>query len=480
MLGVKEEAGRPVVEALVKFVADRQLLVILDNCEHLVAGVRRACEAAAAVGPHVKILASSREPLARRRRDDLSGAAADRARIDGPFKRQALDAICGSATCSSSARPRRSRRFRFTDHNATAVAGHLPATRRHSARARTRRGARARAVRRADRGPRCRDRFRLLTGGDRTALPRQQTLRALIDWSYDLLTPNPSARCSDGSRSLPAAGRSRRPRRSAPAATCRERRAVLVTNLVEKSLVVLEPDGERYRLLETVRQYAQERLADSGEVDTTRARHLMFFLALAEQAKPELDGPRQGRGSPASMTSARICFGCHAWCDRRRGRRGAGVAPRVMPCGLYLLTRGPARTRAHVDARGAGAPGRSGANSCAAAPFDAPARSAASWAGTTRRAHFWRRGSPIAREMGDDHRIADILQPLGVVLLGQGDRSAARAALEEALDLARKHGDRRNIAAALNSLAQFHRVEGAAGLGRTTLRRGRGTRTRDR
>ena len=94
----------------------------------------------------------------------------------------------------------------------------------------------------------------------------------------------------------------------------------LLTTLVEKSLVVLESEGGRYRLLETVRQYAQERLNESGEGDATRARHLAFYLALAEKARPELVGPEQGAWLARLDLERENLLAAHAWCDRRDGR----------------------------------------------------------------------------------------------------------------------------------------------------------------
>jgi predicted ATPase len=159
--------------------------------------------------------------------------------------------------------------------------------------------ARVRALSVEEIAARLSDRFGLLTRGDRTALPRQQTLRASIDWSYDLLT--------DHERAL-----LRRLSVFAGGWTLEAAEAVgidgdvetadvldLLTNLVEKSLVTLEAEGERYRLLETVRQYAQERLSNSGEEDASRTRHLTFYLILAEKARPEL-------GSRGSILNGRI------------------------------------------------------------------------------------------------------------------------------------------------------------------------------
>ena len=140
-------------------------------------------------------------------------------------------------------------------------------------------------------------RFLILTGGSRTALPRQQTLRSLIDWSYELL--------SDRERrllqrlSVFAGGWTLEAAEQVCADGGVVDQVVLdhLTSLCDKSLVVVEQNegGYRYRLLETVRQYAREQLLSSGGAEAVRARHRDCFLALAEEAHPQLKGPDQAK-----------------------------------------------------------------------------------------------------------------------------------------------------------------------------------------
>src|SRR5262249_2462158 len=138
------------------------------------------------------------------------------------------------------------------------------------------------------------DRFRLLASGDRTALPRQQTLRALIDWSFDLLKPDERAllrRLSvfAGGFTLEAAEAV-----GAGGEVSIEDAPDPVTRLVEKSLVTFDAERDRYRLLETVREYAADRLRESGEAADVRGRHLQWALGLAQHARDALTGPAQG------------------------------------------------------------------------------------------------------------------------------------------------------------------------------------------
>src|SRR5262249_14432356 len=160
-------------------------------------------------------------------------------------------------------------------------------------------------------GKRLDDRFRILTGGSRTALPRQQTLRAMIDWSYNLLEESQKvllARLSvfAGGWTLEAAeavcsdecgGMSDESTQTHPSALIIHRFEVLdlLMALADKSLVIAEEQGEatRYRLLETVRQYARDRLVEAEEGERVRGSHRDYFLALAEEIAPKLMGPEQ-------------------------------------------------------------------------------------------------------------------------------------------------------------------------------------------
>ena len=294
VFGVKQQPAQPVIEALVEYLGSRRCLVILDNCEHLLDACAETARRLLRSTPHMKLIATSREHL------NIAGEStyvvpplqfciqADTAVFAAASRLDAVDLFADRARAAHSA-------FEVTRDNAAAVmdicrqVDGIPLAIELAA-------ARVRALSLDEIRARLDDRFSLLTGGDRTALPRQQTLRGCIDWSCRLLDTAESmllARLAvfAGGWSLKAAE-----------AVCGEGdvdpRAVLdlLTHLVEKSLVAVDAERRRYRLLDTVRQYARERLAESDPQDATRLRHALYFLALGEEATPHLrGGPEQKR-----------------------------------------------------------------------------------------------------------------------------------------------------------------------------------------
>ena len=456
VFGVKEDYGVPLPDALVKYLKDLQALLILDNCEHVVAACAELAERLLRSCPHLRILASSREPLR------VAGEAVY------PVPALAVPENSSGMTVEALARYEAVRlfseraaavtaSFRLSPQSAAAVIeicrqlDGIPLAIELAA-------ARTRALSVETIAARLNDRFRLLTTGDRTALPRQQTLRALIDWSYDFLT--------EGERAL-----FRRLAVFAGGWTLEAAEAVasddivrdadvldLLSALVDKSLVSVEPEGGRYRLLETVRQYAQERLDESGEVDAVRARHLGYFLGFAEEARPALAGPRQGEWLTRMHSELENLLAAHAWCDtaERGAELGLRLVHAVKP---YWLQHGQLalghRVTTEALAR-AGAQER-GLSRCRGL-FDAGQLSYFMGRYDDAQATL-QESLSIAREIRDTPMIARVLQPLGSAYLGQGDRAAAREHLEEALTLARQLGETRQVAAALNQLAQLHRLD---------------------
>ena len=279
----------PPLDRLADMLATRQLVLVLDNCEHLTAAVARLAGRVLAEAPGVRILATSREPLGMTG-ETLCPVPSLPLPPDSATPAEALEygSVRLLAERGAAVRPGFTldelsaepviRICRALDGNPLAI--ELAA-------------ARLRSLTAAQVASRLDDRFSLLTAGSRTALPRHQTLRAIVDWSWDLL--NEAERTVLRRLSVFSGG-------ATPAAAeqvCGPAGGPgglidVIASLVDKSLVTATGEAEvRYRLLETVRAYAAERLAEAGEEAQVRAAHARYFLDLAESGEPELRGPAQ-------------------------------------------------------------------------------------------------------------------------------------------------------------------------------------------
>ena len=290
-LGVPEQPGRAVRDTLAGALRPKTLLLILDNCEHLLAACADMAGLLLRVAPGVRILATSREPL------DVQGEAVRRvpslafpAPRDTPAPEQLTryEAVRLFVDRAVLTQPE----FAVTPRNAAAIAqivtrlDGIPLAIELAA-------TRVKVLTVEQIAARLDDRFRLLTGGSRTSVPRHQTLRAAMDWSYELL----SAEERTMLRRLAVFARGWT--LEAAESICpgrpitRHRVLDLLTQLADKSLVTVEAhhDEARYRLAETVRQYALDRLLESREAARIRRRHRDWYLALAERAGAMFQGP---------------------------------------------------------------------------------------------------------------------------------------------------------------------------------------------
>jgi len=290
-LAVKEVPRQPLVETLKNDLRAKRTLILLDNCEHVVAACAELADALLHACPSLSILATSREPLG------VEGEAPWRVpsltlpdekappSIESLSQYEAVRLFIERAIA---VRPN----FQVTNENAPAVAqichrlDGIPLAMELAA-------ARTRMMTPEQIAEGLMDRFHLLTGGVRTVMPRQQTLQASVDWSYNLLGEDERAllrRLSVfvGSFTLDAAEQV-----CSAEGSDRQQVLELLSRLVDRSLVQVEEAAAeaRYRLLETIRQYGRDRLAESGEEAAVRTRHLDFYVALAERAEPELEGP---------------------------------------------------------------------------------------------------------------------------------------------------------------------------------------------
>ena len=288
-IGVRERPDQPLVDTLVGQLRDQRLLVVLDNCEHLVAACAELVDTMTAACPQLHVLATSRVPLA------VQGETTFEV---GPLPVPAPDArSSGTVAATDAARlfEVRARQvdtdFRIDDDNASAIAeicrrlDGIPLAIELAA-------ARTRVLAPDQIAEELSDRFRLLTGGARGAPARQQTLEASLDWSYQLL--DTQQRLALASLSVFAGSFELDAAEAVVADDHIDRVAVLdlVAGLVEQSLLQVVQGGDRvrYRMLETIRAYVRERLPELDDAERRRDRHLAFYRELAGRARTGLNG----------------------------------------------------------------------------------------------------------------------------------------------------------------------------------------------
>jgi predicted ATPase/DNA-binding CsgD family transcriptional regulator/Tfp pilus assembly protein PilF len=442
-IGVREEPGVPLAQTLAEALRSRHMLLVLDTCEHQVSDCATLVQLLLARCPWLRIVATSREPLR------VRGETIWRVQpLDLPPDDAVGDELAGHeairlfAARAAGARPG----FTLTEENAASVArlcrtlDGIPLGIELSA-------ARVRALSVEQIADRLRDRFQLLDSGDRTAPPRQQTLRATVDWSYELLDEAEQTLlrrlavfsgwnldmaeqvCSD--EAIPA-----------------DAVLDLLISLIDKSLVVL--DGEaagdaRYRLLDTIREYAVERLVAAGEESRLFLRHRDCILALVEDTANRMfrrgDPPwpvrraifRRGIAEFGNFRIAlatslshghtaeglRLCTGllnmwvphgdqreAATWFDRFLVQEGGEVAPRVRGRALT------ARAEIAFDLQ----------------DYDTLLRTA-------------QQGLEISRACGDDFTVPTALRTLGQAALRAGRFADAAALIDEAIDAAASAGN---------------------------------------
>jgi predicted ATPase/class 3 adenylate cyclase len=467
VLGVKEEPGRPLLEALRQHVAGRRLLLVMDNCEHLLEAAAVLTKQLLQAGAGLTVLATSREPLR------IAGEAVcpvpplslpddPSAAPDDALQHGAVRLFVDRARSAQPA-------FTLTAANAAAV---LSVCRRLDGipLALELAAARLRALPVQALADRLRDSFALIATRDTTVAPRQRTLQTLIDWSHDLLDADERVlyrRLSvfAGGWTLEAAEAVVADARLPLAAV-----ADLLAALAEKSLVGVRLDGDggpRYRLLETVRQHAAALLAQvTDEVPALRRRHARAQLALAESAQQQLGG--SGRAAALAQLDAERDHlqAALAWCAADRG--GAEDDRAAAECGLrlsfalrpYWLNRGLLSLGLDTTLALLAHPGAQKRDGLRARGLFNAGQLQAFMGRHAEALPLLLECLAIARETGDAAREAAVLQPLGMAAGGLGDLAGARRYAEQAVTAARALDNPRQLAGALSGLGQLDRLQG--------------------
>jgi predicted ATPase/DNA-binding NarL/FixJ family response regulator len=414
VFGMRETPAEPIVTTLATTLRGRNLLVVVDNCEHLLDACARLADALLRACPELRVLATSREALG------ITGEMAWRVpslRVPDPSalppfaELEQNPAVRLFVERAAAVQPR----FELTEHNAPTVVqvcqrlDGIPLALELAA-------VRIETLTVDQLAARLDQRFRLLTGGSRTALPRQHTLRATLDWSFDLLSE--PERCLLSRLSVFAGGWTLEAAEAVCGGDGIDEQDVLdlLLRLVRKSLVVAEEarDGTaRYRLLQTLCQYAHERLTAAGDIEKIRRQHASYYSALAAEAEPGAWDQTWLERLLAEYDNLRATM---RWLSGSNAQDAVRLGGWLWPMWVRggFLTEG----RAHLGTLLA---------------LQGPSRLSPDWAAL------------VASD--------------GLVALFAGEYAAARARLEEAVDLRRTLGDNHGLALALNYVATVAREQ---------------------
>jgi predicted ATPase/class 3 adenylate cyclase/Tfp pilus assembly protein PilF len=498
-LNIAESPGSSLLDALINHMRDKEMLLLLDNCEHLVEACATLVHKLLSVAPKLKVMASSREPLR------IAGEVTYRVpslQTPDPKARWSVDSLAQYESVqlfidrAMAVQPD----FEITPANAPAIAqicrrlDGIPLAIELAA-------ARVNVINVEKIAARLNDRFKLLTGGDRTALPRQQTLRAAIDWSYSLLRDLPPSERVLLRRVAVFAGEWtpevaeevciwEEPSSSLE----REDVLDLVGSLVNKSLVVMDQAAgadARYHLLETIREYALNKLREAGEETQVRARHAAYFVKLAEATEPMLKGKAQLAGmtvlnqnfddlrttldwlagtEPHSALRLAVLLGRY-WEMGSHFSEGRAVLARM----LKLAVDAPPALRAEALGQAGLLTFRQGdyalaesllqealsisqtiGNDAGTADAMTNLGATASARGDYAHAREWlEQGLSLARRAGDDDAEAYALVMLGNMAYGMGDERMAQRHYEDALVMRRRQGDEISAGKLLHNLGSL-------------------------
>lgn len=488
-LRLRQGGAQPLLEALTDHLRPRQALLILDNCEHVVANCARLAMSLLQACPRLRILATSREPLG------VAGEMTyhvpplhvpDSARVrslDRLRENESIQLFCQRAALKN-------RRFELGAENADEVANicrrldGIPLAIELAA-------ARITVLPVGEISRRLDDQLGFLTDGSRTAPPRQQTLRATMAWSHDLLSPTERIlfrrlAVFSGGLTLDAA-------ESVCLGDDLAKAAILdlMRSLLEKSLVLYVDEGQdmRYKLLEIVREFAAEKLAESAETEALSDRHLDYVVGLVERAEPELSGPDQeawlarlesdhgniraalrwaeisGRSDESLRISASLG---RFWLLHGHYREGRETLRRALRhdttdqtalqakalrwAGSLAWTQGEHAGARELLEQSLAISQGTGDRQGTAATLNSLGNVAYNEGDFASARRFHEQSLGLRREIDDRHGVATSLNNLGNVAVDLGEYEKARRCYEESLSLRRAIGDRHGIAVSLGNL----------------------------
>lgn len=460
VLGLPDDGDRPLAERLREHLAASPTLLVLDNCEHVIDGAAALAESLlSGVGTHesparTTIVATSREGLGVAGEQIFPVRSLSLPATTDLVAARTAESVCIFADRAQLALP-------DFEINVDNVAPIVEICRRLDgiALAIELAAARVTMLSLPEIATRLDDRFRLLTGGSR-ALPRHQTLHAAMQWSYELL--GAAEQCMLRQMSVFAAGWTLKSAADVAQTTDEYEALALLTALHDKSLLVVDREVRggrpRYRMLETVRQYALERLNECGEGEAARGRHVAHFIKMAEEADAQVRGPDQDQWMSLFKQEHENLVAALTWCcdgplDSQVGLRLAAATGYYW--GWNSVELGDRLTRAVLDRDQAAAP---------TAPREGTLRALARLSAFRGRFEvallFAQQALAVARQLAAPHSLAWALNAVGSALGTVGQIEQALQAEQEALELARKLDDDVLLFTLLNNTATHQQRAG--------------------
>ena len=452
VLGVREEPDRPLLQTVCAHLRNRRALLIMDNCEHVIQASAQMASAILKAAPHVRILASSREALHAPGEHCYPVLP-----LPVPRREDSFEALARSTAVRLFVERARQHKpdFALTEREAPAVA-ELVARLEGIPLALELAAARIRALSVADINSRLHDRYKLLTGGSRVLQQRQQTLRALVDWSYELLTPEEQIVLDRLSVFVGGFDLAAAEAVCGLAPLAAEDVLDLLQSLIEKSLVMLveRDEGARYLMLDTIREFVREKLAQRDDAAAVAARHCDHYFALAKAARDGLRGPEQ----------ADWLWRLEVELDNIRSAIALSLAERVDP---FIAVKFAVALQRFWILRGYSTEGRKLVQAALALPAIQASPVDQGWSlyvgaalAESQSDHAEARKMletclELRRGMGNEVDIAATLSTLSMARLQAGDAVEAAASESEALEIFRRLGDRRGEAIGLLHLGQI-------------------------
>lgn len=450
-LDVKEDPRVKLSDTLCDYLKDKEMLIILDNCEQLIEATSKLVEKLLQSSPKLKIIATSREALRITGEQTLKVSSLS---LPDPQTDNTLEKLekFESVKLFIDRAVSVNQNFKVTDDNAGVLAeicfrlDGIPLAIELAA-------ARVKVLSLDKINDRLNDRFKLLTGGERTALPRRQTLRALIDWSYELLSENEKIlwrrlAVFSGGWSLESA------EKVCGEASIDEADILdLLNNLIEKSIIIFDEVNDRYRMLETIKQYGSEKLTEFTELKFATLKHLEYFLLRAEEIKAKLSGVDLKIQLDKLEEDYPNYQAALSW-SVEEGKRLESIRLAIALCKYW-----------HI--KGFISEGRKWLSVLSQRREDIPKPMLASvlnYLGVfdyaqgeyARAEEELLEAFEIRKESGDKRSIADGLNILGLLAYEKGDYEKALEYHEECLKLQRENSDKLGIAISINNLGLIY------------------------